>query len=189
MRERNTSGPAGAADRGTTPSGLAALAFAQFGAGLYQFLLRRLHSAENAEDLSQEVYLRLLRAAGAHEVRCPQAYAYRIAFNVLYEFKLREKGEPMVFDSQALERAAGQLPDGAATPDEAYEDIARERRFAQAIAELPPMQRAVLRLATHHDLPHAKIAAMLGISVSTMRNHLYKAIANCRHRFAGAAQP
>jgi RNA polymerase sigma factor (sigma-70 family) len=159
-------------------------AFTQFRPGLYRFLLRRLHSAENAEDLAQEVYLRLLRVSETTHVRSPQAYLYRIAFHVLYEFRLRARGEPTVFDSQAFASAAEQLPDEANQPDASYEDGARAERYSQLVAQLPPMQRAVLRLATHHDLSHAQIAEALGISVSTVRNHLYKAIDQCRHRIA-----
>lgn len=166
------------------PSDLAARAFEEFRSGLYRLLLRRLRNSETAEDLAQEVYLRLLRTADPAGVRCPQAYVYRIAFNVLYEFRLRERDRPMVFDSAIVDHATDQLPDAAARPDEVYERTAQMREFEQIVQQLPPMQRAVLRLATHHTLSHAQMAEKLGISVSTVRNHLYKAIDHCRHRFA-----
>jgi RNA polymerase sigma factor (sigma-70 family) len=160
---------------------LATLAYEQFHSGLYRYLLRRLGSAQNAEDLAQEVYLRLLRTADPGQVKYPQAYVYRVAFNVLYEFRLRARGDPVVFDSETVAEAADELPDDATLPEQAYEDGAKERQFERAIAQLPPMQRAVLRLATHHNLAHAQIAEKLGISVSTVRNHLYKAVDFCRH--------
>lgn len=166
-------------------SRLAALAFEQFRSGLYRFLLRRLRGTGNAEDLAQEVYLRLLRSVDPGQVKCPQAYVYRVAFNVLYEFKLRQRGDPIAFDSQMIDQAAEKLADDDALPDEVYADEAKGRRLEQVIAQLPPMQRAALRLATQHDLSHAQIADKLGISVSTMRNHLYKAIDSCRQRLAG----
>lgn len=171
----------------TAPSDLAARAFEEFRSGLYRLLLRRLRNSETAEDLAQEVYLRLLRTADPAGVRCPQAYVYRIAFNLLYEFRLRERDRPMVFDSSVVEHATDQLPDEAARPDEIYEHTAQTREFEQAVQQLPPMQRAVLKLATHHPLSHAQIAEKLGISVSTVRNHLYKAIDHCRHYLAAEA--
>ncbi len=164
------------------PERAAGQLFEQFRTGLYRYLLRRLRSADNAEDLAQEVYLRLLRAADLEQVRCPQAYVYRIAANVLYEFRLRERSARVLFDSTAMSEAMQQLTDDSAQPEKAYEDSARSDRFERLIAQLAPMQRAVLQLATQHQLAHAQIAEKLGISISTVRNHLYKAIDHCRHR-------
>lgn len=183
MRKRIQKGSEPQNDSPTTPVGLAALAFEQFSTGLYRFLLRRLRSVEKAEDLSQEVYLRLLRATELGHVKSPQAYVYRVALNVLSEFQIRERGGEVTFDSDAVAQMAEQL-EGESVPEAIYEQDAQAARFEQAIRELPPMQRAVLRLATQDVLSHAEIAVRLGISVSTMRNHLYKAIDYCRHRVA-----
>jgi RNA polymerase sigma factor (sigma-70 family) len=184
MKKLSSPGATHAGEFPATPAGWTERAFEQFSAGLYRFLLRRLRSAENAEDLSQEVYLRLLRAVQPAQIRFPQAYVYRIALNVLCEFRVRERGGDVTFDSEAAEQATTHLADEAALPEQAYEERAREARLQGVIGELPPMQRAVLRLATQHPLSHAQIAEQLGISVSTMRNHLYKAMDYCRHRFA-----
>lgn len=183
MKKRAQQRPDAAAGPPATRAGLAALALEQFSSGLYRFLLRRLRNAEKAEDLSQEVYLRLLRTTETGHVRSPQAYVYRVALNVLCEFQIRERGGEVTFDSEAVAQVAEQLADDA-SPDAIYEQNAQEARFAEAIRELPPMQRAVLRLVTQHAFSHAEIAEQLGISVSTVRNHLYKAIDYCRRRVA-----
>jgi RNA polymerase sigma factor (sigma-70 family) len=184
MKKRFSRNSASAGAHIGSPAGLAALAFEQFSPGLYRYLLRRLKSAANAEDLAQEVYLRLLRAVDPRQVKFPQAYVYRIALNVLCEFQVRERGRAVAFDSDAVAHLAEKLTDESALPETAYETEAREERLKRAIEELPPMQRAVLRPATQRDFSHAQIAEQLGISVSTTRNHLYKAIDYCRHRCA-----
>lgn len=188
MGNQNSQELSGAAGQAEGPPRWAGVAFEHFRSGLYRYLLRRLHSCENAEDLAQEVYLRLLRAADLRQVRYPQAYVYRIAFNVLYEFRMRERGSPTVFDSTAVASAAEELADEALTPDEVYDHSERKRRFEAVTARLPPMQRAVLRLAAHHSLSHAQIAQTLGISVNTVRNHLYKAIDYCRHHVGSESE-
>ncbi len=81
-------------------------AFEQYHASLHRFLMRRLRSTQNAQDLAQETYLRLLRMDNHELVRKPQAYLYRVASNLVYEFKLRERNAPVAFDSEALEHAA-----------------------------------------------------------------------------------
>jgi RNA polymerase sigma-70 factor (ECF subfamily) len=159
------------------------LAAGEFRTGLYRYLLRRLRSAQDAEDLVQEVYLRLLRVVDSRQIRFPQAYLYRIAFNVLCEFQVRARDSEVTFNSETADQVAEYWADETALPEEAMEETLREERLERTIAELPPMQRAVLRLAAKQNLSHAQIAEALGISVSTMRNHLYKAIASCRRRF------
>ena len=176
-----------APDPPESPQPCSATLFEHFRPPLYRYLLRRLRSCENAEDLAQEVYLRLLRATNPRQVRSPQAYIYRVALNVLYEFRLRERGERTVLDPAAFAEAVEEIPDDAATPEEAYDEDARRYRFELVVSSLPPMQKAVLRLAIQQDLAHAQIARLLGISVSTVRNHLYKGIEHCRHRLARPA--
>jgi RNA polymerase sigma factor (sigma-70 family) len=149
---------------------------------LYRYLLRQLRNTQDAEDLAQEVYLRLLRHTDLKQVRSPQAYLYRIAFNVLWEF--RERGSDVTFDSLVAEQAAERVADEAPLPEDTYDDTLRRNRLEKAVAELPPRQRAALRLALRPGLSHAQIASMLGISVSTTRNLIYKAIAHCRNRLA-----
>jgi DNA-directed RNA polymerase specialized sigma24 family protein len=70
---------------------------------LRRFLIQRLRNAQDASDLSQEVYLRLLRVPDATLVRQPRAYLFRIAANVLYEFHMRQQHESVTFDSEMLD--------------------------------------------------------------------------------------
>jgi RNA polymerase sigma factor (sigma-70 family) len=170
-------------------SGAFVQALEQFRAGLYRFLQRRLQNAQNVEDLAQETYLRLLRASDLGQVKFPQAYLYRVALNVMYEFQVRERGREVSFDSETVAQLAERVIDESAAPEAACEESLRNSRLQEAIAELPKMQRAVLRLAMQQSLSHAEIGQQLGISVSTVRNHLYRAIDFCRHRLADEPPP
>src|SRR3954467_4222821 len=78
----------------------------QYHAELHRFLMRRLHSAQQAQDLAQEAYLRLLRVEHSELIRQPRAYLYRIAVNLVSEFRLRAKREPITYDSESLEQLA-----------------------------------------------------------------------------------
>lgn len=173
---------------GVGASSLATLAFGQFRAGLHRYLLRRLGSMQHVEDLAQEVYLRLLRAPDARTVRHPQAYLYRVAFNVLCEFRFHRKNSCVSFDSDAADDAVDRLSDDSASTEELYDQHKRERLLTEIVAQLPPMQRAVFLLAKHQDLSHADIAAKLGISVNTARVHLHRALCQCRRQIAQDAE-
>src|SRR5690606_3418982 len=85
---------------------LAGSAFRQYSAALHRYLVRRLPRAQDADDLSQEVFMRLLRIEGAELVRQPQNYLYGIAANVVREYLMRSDLEQrrMAYDSELVEK-------------------------------------------------------------------------------------
>lgn len=170
----------------TGVSSLARLAFTNFGAGLQRFLMNRLRSREHAEDLAQEVYLRLLRFADAELVQRPEAYVYQVAFNVLCEFRLAQRRNIVTFDSGVASELAEELDADQSSPDEAVDQQACHDKLDTVLAGLPAMQRAVFLLAVRHGLPHSQIAQRLGISMHTVRKYLYKALHYCRERLPEA---
>ena len=160
-------------------SAFAGSAYRQYRAGLQRFLMRRLHDAQNVQDLSQEAYLRLLRVEDAELVRKPQAYLYRIASNLVYEFKLRERQDPVTFDSEAVERIAEKTADDRPT-DELGERLSTERQLEKVLDQLPPLYRSVFILRKRDGLSLAEIAQQLGISVHTVKKYLFRAVMQCR---------
>jgi RNA polymerase sigma-70 factor (ECF subfamily) len=158
--------------------GFVGSAFEQYHAGLHRFLMRRLRSTQNAQDLAQETYLRLLRMERHELVRKPQAYLYRIASNLVYEFKLRERNDPVRFDSEELERAA-ESPTVPATAD-ASDDLSLSQQLEILLAPLPPLYRAVFVLRKQEGMSYPEIARRLDISVHTVKKYLARAVAQCR---------
>src|SRR3984885_2376818 len=63
------------------------------GNDLVRFIAKRLRSVADAHDLAHEAYVRLLRLKRKDLIRDPQAYLYRIAVNILYEFELKRKAD------------------------------------------------------------------------------------------------
>ncbi len=170
-------------------STLAALALKQFSAGLQRYLLRRTRGRQDAEDLAQEIYLRLLRVGDASQVKCPQAYVYRVAVNVLNEFNLHQRRDVVTFDSLASTETGDIPADEAGTPEEVYELAHLQQRLAATVEQLSPMQRAVFLLAKHRDMSHADIASRLGISINTARVHLHRAMCHCRQALGDERKP
>ena len=153
-------------------------AFARFDAGLQRFLVQRLRSAEDARDIAQEAYLRLLRVESTELVRKPQAYLYRIACNVIYEFKLRAERDPVTFDSEVVERLTEesiQLP-----TDDLSDRLHRAQAIERILSQLPPTYRAVLILRKRDGLSYHQIAKILDLSPHTVKKYLARALAQCR---------
>src|SRR5687767_3423214 len=111
-------------------SRLFAFAAQEYRGHLQRYLVRRVRSVDDAKDLAQEVYLRLMRVQDSGYVNEPLAYLYRTASNVVYEF-LRARQEPVSFDSIAAEHAArnGQ----GSSPDELADHLNFEREVEQIL--------------------------------------------------------
>lgn len=161
-----------------------ALAFEQVRPSLQRYLMRQLHRAEDAEDLTQEVYLRLLRLTTTEVIRFPQAYVLRVAVNVLYEFRHRRRRGKIEFDSSLAEYAARNLADDADPPEEAYERQLNQSLIEDLVQRLPDKQQAVLIMATREKMSYEEIAARLNISASTARVHAFRALAFIRQQMA-----
>ncbi len=149
----------------------------QYHAELHRFLMRRLQSAQHAQDLAQEAYLRLLRVERAELVRQPRAYLYRIAVNLISEFRLRAQREPIVFDSDALAQAAEHVAD---TPADEGDRAADAQQIELLLEQLPPLYRAIFVLRKRDGLSYPEIAQQLDISVHTVKKYLARAVAKCR---------
>jgi RNA polymerase sigma-70 factor (ECF subfamily) len=158
--------------------GFVGSAYEQYHTGLQRFLMRRLRSSQNAQDLAQETYLRLLRMDSHEFVRKPQAYLYRIAANLVYEFKLQERNDPVSFDSVAFEQAA----ESAAEPlsGDTSETIGHAQQLECILGQLPPLYRAVFVLRKRDGMSYSEIAKTLEISVHTVKKYLARAVALCR---------
>lgn len=162
------------------PSGqqtVAGSACEQYHAELHRFLMRRLQSSHHAQDLAQEAYLRLLRVERAELVRQPRAYLYRIAVNLISEFRLRARREPIVFDSDAFAEAAEHAAD---PPADEGERVADAEQIELILDQLPPLYRAIFVLRKRDGLSYQEIAQQLEISVHTVKKYLARAVAKCR---------
>jgi len=149
----------------------------QYHAELHRFLMRRLRGSHHAQDLAQEAYLRLLRVERAELVRQPRAYLYRIAVNLISEFRLRARREPVVFDSEALAQAAEHVADTLPDAGERSDDA---QQIDLILEQLPPLYRAIFVLRKRDGLSYQEIARQLDISVHTVKKYLARAVAKCR---------
>jgi RNA polymerase sigma-70 factor (ECF subfamily) len=148
--------------------------FGQFQHHLHRYLLRRLRSNQDARDLAQEVYLRLLRVENPSHITEPLAYVYRTAANVVTEYQMRRQRERVHFDSEVLEQRGEHPPE--LWPDELADQLNTQRAFQRALKTLPPVYRAVFLLRLRDDLPYADIATSLDLSVHTVRKYFLRAV-------------
>src|SRR5690606_14449266 len=82
---------------------LTAALFERYGVQLHRYLLRHLRKSQDANDLAQEVYLRLLRLERSELVRQPNAYLFFVASQVVSQFQLRNRTDPVTYDSEIVD--------------------------------------------------------------------------------------
>ena len=157
--------------------------FAEHHASLSGYFRRRVLDRGDAEDLAQEVYLRLLRSdAGAHrEIQNPEAYLYTVAANLAREHAAARSRAPI--SAEDIDRVADSIPDERLS-DEALDRERRYRLLAEVIDGLPPKNRAVLLMQHRDDLSYREIAERLQVSTHMVKKHVVKALALCRRAIA-----
>jgi RNA polymerase sigma-70 factor (sigma-E family) len=122
-----------------------------------------------AEDLLQTALARAYPRWSRIKRDDPEAYVRKIMVNTWSSWwRRRWRGEV----------PAAQLPE-AAGPDEAA-GVDSRQALRVALEQLPPRQRAVVVLRYHQDLSEAQVAAMLSISVGTVKSQAAKALAALR---------
>lgn len=152
--------------------------FENYHEGLHRFLLRRLRNAQDASDVMQEVFLRVLQLERTEAVRNPQGYLYGIASHVAKEFRHRMLRDPVTYDSQQVENAV------PPTADELTESVSIERDIQQALAQLPAIQLRILVAKQRDGLSYPQIAQSLGLSAHTVRKYMDRALASVRSQLA-----
>lgn len=145
-------------------------------AELLRFLVARTGSTAEAEDVLQEIWLRIGEGASG-PIANARAYLYRVAQNLVLD-RLREAKRREVRERAWMELASGtdlRHADPADPHADALEQMTgREEvaRLASAIANLPPGARRAFQLHKVEGLSHGEVAARLGISKSGVEKHM-----------------
>jgi len=144
-----------------------------YGSRLHRFLVKRLRSGEEADDMAQEVYLRLLRLQRSDLIRQPAAYVYFIASQIVGEHRLKQSRRPLIFDSVLLEEAVNE--NGQADRDVVPDQEHAKRELERLLARLSSAHRAVFLLRKRDGFSVDEIAEKLGMSHFKVKRYLVEA--------------
>lgn len=153
---------------------------------LVRFLAARAGSMAAAEDLTQELYLKVL-ARESGPVESPTALLYRMALNLMLD---RARGEARAAARDASWRQVSHSALGGEdiadlpAPDEAAASAQRLRQLVAAVAALPPQMGRAFRLHKLEGLSHAQTAAAMGLSVKAVEKHISAALKALTQRLA-----
>lgn len=167
-----------------------ALLLERYRAPVVHFLYRMVQNQPAAEELAQEVFLRVYRARTSYEPAARfTTWLFRIAthlaLNWLRDGKQQRALERLDGDSDTARR---ELPDRGPSAEQFL--IARVRRdeIRAAIAALPGKQRAAVLMHKYREMDYAQIAGALGCSESAVKSLLFRAYETLRARLRHLAQ-
>ncbi|HTP61722.1 MAG TPA: sigma-70 family RNA polymerase sigma factor [Burkholderiales bacterium] len=159
--------------------------------GLFRFVLRSVRERAVAEELYQEIWMRVIEARGRYEVSAPGAgqpakfstWLYTIAHNRLVDH-WRKRGLQLV----ALD-AQDPAADPSAPMEYEPQRIAEAKQglelFARALAELPPAQREAFLMHQEADMSAAEIALATGSNEEAAKSRLRYAVSKLKQAMGG----
>ncbi len=151
----------------TTTQQVAAL-FEEYHRPLFAYLYRLVNDWELAHDLTQETFLRLLRAAEQlPTIENPRAWVYRIATNLAINALKRRRRFTWLPWRQVEKRHL-------TTEDPSWQ-MHEQDEVARVLATLPPEYRAPLLLYSYDGLSVREVATVLNLSEGAVKTRLYRA--------------
>lgn len=148
---------------------------------LYRFLLRQVkNDAATAEELFQDVWMRVIDFRGRYEARAKfSSWVYAIAHNRLMDFH-RAGGKAKFVDQEESEEAIDALPADDPPAEIRLDRKRTAERLLAALAELPEAQREAFLLQQEGELSLEEIAHATGVNRETAKSRLRYALAKLR---------
>jgi len=145
----------------------------QYAGALYRVAFSVLRNPADAEDAVQEAFLRVLRHRDTlNEVRDHRVWLIRIVWNIVLDRKRRAKTRPETDDVEDLARV---LPSSGLSAEQAAAAAQHHAHVLACVDQLPTKEREVLQLSAFEELSSVEIAAVLGITESSVRSRLFRA--------------
>jgi RNA polymerase sigma-70 factor (ECF subfamily) len=165
---------------------------------VYRLALRLTGNRHDAEDLTQEVFVRVFRSLDTYQPGTFEGWIHRITTNLFLDHARRK--QRIRFDALSDDRAE-RLHSELPAPETAYADQTFDDDIERALATLPPEFRVAVVLCDVEGLSYDEIAQILDAKLGTVRSRIHRgramlrtalahrAPAAGRSRYSGPAEP
>lgn len=138
---------------------------------------KMLGSNMDAEDIAQQVFIRLWKSAAKYEVKAKfTTFLYTITKNLVFNESRRRKGRKEQSLEEKEEISYKKIEDQSQTsPSQEMLKAEMQSQVDKAIAQLPEKQRLAVVLRRYEDMPYEEIADVLELSVSAVKSQLFRA--------------
>ena len=144
---------------------------------LFSWFLGMTGSHSDAEDLFQDLWIRVIKNADRFKVVSFRAWMWQIARNLLIDFRRKKKCDFSLDevsdeeDHPLLETLVAKGP----TPQQDVERTDLARKAMQAVGQLPAVQREVFLMRVEGDIPFQEIAKILKVPLNTALGRMHDA--------------
>src|SRR6266487_2229515 len=146
-------------------------------ARVYRLAYRLTGNSHDAEDLTQEVFVRVFRSLSGYTPGTFEGWLHRITTNLFLDMARRK--QRIRFEGLADDTAA-RLGGNELTPAEAFDERHLDDDIQAALKALAPEYRAAVILCDIEGLSYEEIAATLGVKLGTVRSRIHRGRAQLR---------
>ena len=154
-------------------------------ARVYRLAYRLTGNRHDAEDLTQETFVRVFRSLSGYTPGSFEGWLHRITTNLFLDTARRRARIRMDPLGEDAERVPG--GSGLGTPERGFEHGNLDHDVQRALDELSPEFRAAVVLCDIEGLSYEEIAVTLGIKLGTVRSRIHRARAQLRESLAHRA--
>lgn len=147
----------------------------------YTFAYRMTGNRDDAEDLTQEAYLRAYRSFGTYNRQMPfESWFFRILSNLFVDILRRRPKQKILSLDQPIgdedyeDNMLLQLPDTAANPEQQLMEQVMDEKLQEALSALPDPFRAAVLLCDVDGHSYEEIAHIMKTSVGTVRSRIHR---------------
>src|SRR5579864_8794324 len=147
------------------------------------FLYRMVQNQAVAEELAQEVFLRVYKSRSSYEPTAKfTTWLFRIASHLALNWIRdgRNEKRQASLDEESPDGTARQVPDRSRTAEQELVYQAKLREVRQAIESLPAKQKAAVMMHKYEEMEYAQIADVLSCSESAVKSLLFRAYESLR---------
>jgi RNA polymerase sigma factor (sigma-70 family) len=149
----------------------------QHSARVYRLAYRLTGNMHDAEDLTQEVFVRVFRSLDGYTPGTFEGWLHRITTNLFLDTARRR--QRIRFEGLG-DQAVGLLRDDEPTPAQAFDARHLDTDVQQALEALAPEYRAAVVLCDIEGLSYEEIATTLGVKLGTVRSRIHRGRAQLR---------
>jgi len=168
----------------------------QYKTKVFNYLHRMTGNSQDAEDLTQEVFIRLYTSLPSFKNQSSlNTWIFRIASNLCIDrFRRSKKFQAIAYSlDEATDTddgtASRELPDLTFEPHRLAENSELADQISTALGRLPDKLRAVILLHDIEDMPYDEIARVVGCPIGTVKSRLFHARVRLRDLLSGYIRP
>jgi RNA polymerase sigma-70 factor, ECF subfamily len=137
---------------------------------VYRLAYRLTGNTHDAEDLTQETFIRVFRSLASYKPGTFQGWLHRITTNLFLDMARRRSRVRMEGLPEDTDRIVGDDP----SPEQVFSDTHLDPDLQAALDELPPEFRAAVVLCDVEGLSYEEIGATLGVKLGTVRSRIHR---------------